>query len=247
MDLLMRFVGPGAVIASPFIGSFICCLIDRLPRGEDFGLSRSRCDSCRTIVFARDLVPILSYVALGGKCRKCEARIPIRLLGAELGIVVLTGCAVWFSEPHQNLCAVGFAWLLFALAQYDVVHGRLPDALTASVGTLGLAWSIIYRFPVSGTAAFAGALSGTLIPFAIAKSYRLATHRDGLGGGDIKLFGASGAWIGWQALPALLLIASLSALIVILMNKRLSRVTQIPFGPFIVFATFTIWCWQMAC
>ena len=194
---------------------------------------------------ARDLIPILSYLALGGRCRNCNAQIPVRLIAAEIGIVALTGSAVWFSETHQILCAVGFAWLLFGLAQYDVVHGRLPDALTASLCALGLVWSIVYQAPVSAGDSVMGALSGALIPFLIAKSYQLVTHRDGLGGGDIKLFGASGAWIGWQALPALLLLASSSALLVAIMKGRLSRTDEIPFGPFIVFATFTIWCRQI--
>lgn len=246
MDLSPRFIGLGAVALSPFVGSFICCLIDRIPNGVNVVWSRSKCDKCRGVLSPLELVPIFSYVALRGKCRKCKAQIPLRLIGAEIGIAALTGGAVWFSEPQQIFWAISFAWLLFSLAQYDVVHGRLPDALTASLCMLGLMWSIACRVPVSVTASLVGALSGVTIAYLLAKSYRRMSHRDGLGGGDIKLFGASGAWIGWQALPTLLLVASSSAILVLVVNGRLSRLERISFGPFIVFATFLIWCWQIS-
>jgi len=246
MDLNVRFLGPAAVVASPFLGSFICCAIDRMPNSVDVTWCRSRCDGCGTILRAADLVPILSYLSLGGKCRSCKATIPPCLLGAEIGIVLLTASAVWFSSPQQLPIAIAFTWILFALAAFDVAHGRLPDALTIPLCALGLGWSALGSAPVSTIGSIGGMLSGVLVSLFIAMSYQLATHRSGLGGGDIKLFGASGAWIGWQALPTLLVLASLTALSVATLSGRRSRTDRLPFGPFIVFATFAIWCWQIA-
>lgn len=242
MDLSLRLA---AVAISPFFGSFVCCFIDRVPRGVAFAWSRSRCESCDAVLGARDLIPILSYLALHGKCRKCKVEIPFRLIQAEIAIALLTAVAVCVSEPRQMLGVLALAWLLFALAQFDIVHGRLPDVLTAALGCLGLGWSLLYRFPLPFIASITGAAIGILIPLAAAKSYRLITQREGLGGGDIKLFGASGVWIGWDALPTLLLTASLSAIFFMLATGRQSRLEAISFGPFIAFATFAIWCWKL--
>ena len=245
MDLNMRFLGPAVVVASPFIGSFICCAIDRMPNSVDVTWCRSKCDGCGTVLRAADLVPILSYLSLGGKCRSCKATISPSLLGAEIGIVLLTASAVWFSSSHQLPIAIAFAWILFALAAYDVAHGRLPDALTIPLCALGLGWSMLGSAPVSTIGSIGGMVSGVLVSLLVATLYQLATHRSGLGGGDIKLFGASGAWVGWQALPTLLVLASLTALSAAVLGGLRSRTDRLPFGPFIVVATFSIWCWQI--
>lgn len=245
MDLSMRFLGPAAVVASPFIGSFICCAIDRMPNSVDVTWCRSKCDGCGTVLRATDLVPILSYLSLGGKCRSCKATISPSLFGAEIGIVLLTASAVWFSSLQELPIAIAFTWILFALAAYDVAHGRLPDALTIPLCALGLGWSTLGSAPVSTIGSIGGMVSGVLVSLLIATLYQLATHRSGLGGGDIKLFGASGAWVGWQALPTLLVLASLTALSAAVLGGLRSRTDRLPFGPFIVVATFSIWCWQI--
>lgn len=238
--------GPAAVVLSPFVGSFICCAIDRAPRGIDFVRSRSRCDDCGVKLAARDLVPIFSYLALAGRCRECNAPLPLHLMFAEVGILILTAGAVSFAPHFETLAAVAFAWLLLGLAQYDLVYGRLPDSLTVTLCVLGIACSAFYRTPNSPMASIAGAFAGVLIPLCLAQLYKSITHRNGLGGGDIKLFGAAGAWIGWQGLSTLLLTASLSALLAMSLIGRKSRLMRISFGPFITFSTLAVWCWQLA-
>ncbi len=243
---IVPWFGPAAVIFSPFAGSFICCVIDRAPKGIDFVCSRSRCDYCGGTLAARDLVPIFSYLALGGRCRVCHKQLATHLMFAEIGILILTAAAVWFAPPDETLLAIVFAWLLLGLAQYDLVHGRLPDSLTVTLCVLGICCSALYRTPNTVLASILGASVGVLIPLCLARCYEFFTKRNGLGGGDIKLFGAAGAWVGWQGLSMLLLTASLSALLALLFTGSRSRLARISFGPFITFSTLAVWCWQLA-
>jgi leader peptidase (prepilin peptidase) / N-methyltransferase len=245
MDLPAPLVGSIAVAISPLVGSLICCAVDRSPNFASSILERSHCESCTRSLRPRDLVPIFSFVALKGRCSHCGSKIPRRLIATEFGILAITATAVLSVDRNQAPFAVAFAWLAFFLAQYDWVHGRLPDALTAALCLTGLGWIVCFHRE-DFVNFLVGAVFGFLIPLGLALIYRKVTQRDGLGGGDIKLFGASGAWIGWQGFPFLLLLSSLSALIGAVIAGQRSSLDRLVFGPFIAFSAFLIWCCQAA-
>lgn len=244
MDLFARLLGLGTIMVSPFVGSMICRMVDLMPNGMSTAWSCAQRNNQQQRARLTELLPAEDRVSLGGMRPRRKTTVPIRLLAANVTIVALTVAAFMASPPHLLPIAVCFGWILFALAQCDIAHGRLPDILTIPLCAIGLAWSTQNATPLSTFDSVIGALLGVSLSFVVASLYRGVTRRDGLGGGDIKLFGASGAWIGWQSLPTLLVLASLTALVTAAATGRFGRTDQLPFGPFIAFATFGIWCWQ---
>ena len=131
-----------------------------------------------------------------------------------------------------------FFLYLMALAWIDLYRGLLPDYLTLSLLWLGLLVNpLLHR--TSLTSAVWGAVLGYLILWVVYWIFKYLTHKEGLGFGDFKFLAALGAWFGWQALPALLLIASISTIIVLLglkIFKKYPKNSHIPFGPGLAFA-----------
>lgn len=237
-------ISSAAVAISPMFASFVCCSIDRMQRGRKCAWSRSRCDGCGAILQARDLVPVVSYLLLSGRCRTCGAEIPRRLVVAEFSLVVVTTAAILISSASVP-ATLAFVWILFALAQFDASVGRLPNALTGSLALGGIVSASLGWIPLSVGDAAIGTVAGFFLPLLVALGYRAFAGQAGLGGGDIKLFGALGGWLGWQSLPALLLLSSCVALVAGLL-KGGGLKQRIAFGPFIAIAGFAIWCWQTA-
>jgi leader peptidase (prepilin peptidase)/N-methyltransferase len=225
------------------IGSFIGVLTLRWPAGETFVTGRSRCDHCGHELSARDLVPLLSYAALAGKCRHCGGRIAPRHLAIELAAAAIGVLALVLHPGAEGWAGALFGWGLLALAILDVEHFWLPDALTLPLGLAGLLAGLWLAPPLSDRAT--GALAGFAILSLIALAFKLATGRDGLGGGDPKIFAAIGAWLGWQALGPVLLGASLIgigfAIIAALMGKDIHGKTQLPLGTLLALAAWPIW------
>jgi prepilin signal peptidase PulO-like enzyme (type II secretory pathway) len=130
-------------------------------------------------------------------------------------------------------------WALLALTWFDIRQGRLPNVLTLPLCLAGIGFAVLFGWPVADY--LLGAVIGFLMPIIIAAAYRHWNDHDGLGGGDIKLLGAVGAWVGWTALPAVLLASSLSALAFMVLTGRLSPRKPIAFGPFIALAAWVTW------
>jgi leader peptidase (prepilin peptidase)/N-methyltransferase len=238
------------VIFAPFIGSFLGVLIRRLPEGQPIALARSVCVSCGRVLGVRDLVPVASFLLLRGRCRTCHAPIGVFHLAVELAAVaVALWAALMFAEPALAepawvwaSCVLG--WTLLALGWIDVEHMMLPDVLTLPLLLAGLGATLLLDPQDIGDHAL-GAVVGYLVFRAIAAGYRAWRGRTGLGGGDAKLLAAAGAWLGWQALPSVVLEASVAgiaaALIAHLLGRRVSRTTALPFGPFIAAAVWLVW------
>jgi leader peptidase (prepilin peptidase)/N-methyltransferase len=226
------------------IGSFLATIISRWPRGRSVVSGRSRCDGCDRPLGALELVPLLGWLTARGKCRSCGERIdPVHPL-VEIGAALIGAFCAWAFPPIPALMLAIGGWLLLTLAVMDARHFWLPDALTLPLAALGLTvgdWVLPASFPDR----LLGAAGGAAFFLALAIAYRRLRGRDGLGLGDAKLLGAIGAWLGWQPLPFVLLIASVTALLwVALLRLRghaMDAQTRVPLGTFLCLAVIPAW------
>jgi len=227
-------------------GSFIATIAIRWPEGRSAAKGRSACDSCGKGLAAGELVPVLSYLLQRGRCRGCGARIhPSHWLTEIAGGVV--GVAAGFVAPGEaGVWGAVFGWLLLALAALDIAAYWLPNVLTGTLAVLGLASGLALEPP------FFDRLLGGAVGFGVlwlmATGYRRLRGRQGLGGGDPKLFGAIGLWLGWQALPMVMLAACLIGLVGVLGlmagGKRVTGTDRLPFGLMLAVAAFAVWIGQ---
>ena len=228
-------------------GSFAATLSDRWPKGGSIVGPRSACASCGRKLAVADLVPILSFLVTRGRCRHCEARIPVRYPLTETACAGVAMAAALLLPGPQAVWIALFGWQLVALALLDAEHFWLPDVLTGMLAATGLAHALIMAAPVLSDA-LAGGVSGFLSLYAIAVVYRHVRHKAGLGGGDPKLFGAVGLWSGWQPLPVILFSSALIGIglaAVLTIRDRgdrqfLSR--RLPFGTCLAISA---WLWLL--
>ncbi len=236
------------ILAAPFVGSLLGVLIIRLPAGRNVGWARSECESCHRPLTSMELLPILSFVALRGRCRSCQAPIARFHIWIELAAILVAVSAVWAARDPAMIwanCVLG--WTLLALAWIDFRHLLLPDALTLPLVLAGLA-ATLWLDPDAITSAASGALVGYLAFRAVEWAYRALRHRDGLGQGDAKLMAAAGAWVGLENLGLVILTAALfgiaAACLKFLIGRGRVRLhlheTQIPFGPWIALAAWFV-------
>jgi leader peptidase (prepilin peptidase) / N-methyltransferase len=238
------------LVLAPFVGSTLGVLVCRLPRRQPVVLARSACERCGRVLGAAELVPLLSYLALGGKCRGCGAPIPPFHIAIELAALAVALSVVAVESDLGRLaagCILG--WTLLALAWIDCERTVLPDALTLPLVLAGLAATWLLTPERTADHAL-GAAAGYLSFRGIAFLYERLRRRSGLGEGDAKLLAAAGAWIGWAALPLLVLAAALAGLGVALLarlgGRKLSLRTAMPFGPFLVAALWAVWLFGRA-
>lgn len=232
-------IGAGVVLGLIF-GSFFAALITRWPDGRSVLRGRSQCDGCGRALGATELVPLLSALIQRGRCKACGAPIDPLHWRMELGCAAIGAAAAWSAPLPYALGWMALGWLLLTLAVLDARHYWLPDALTLPLAGLGLTigpWVSGVTFADAAIGAAAG--YGTLL--AVALGYRMLRGREGLGLGDAKLLGGLGAWFGWQALPFILLGASLLGLgwalvQAIMARKRLDGHARLPLGTFLAIA-----------
>jgi leader peptidase (prepilin peptidase)/N-methyltransferase len=237
-------IGWGMVVAAPFVGSFLGVLVRRLPAGRPIIWARSRCETCGTLLAARDLVPLVGWLANGGRCRFCGAPLGWLDPAIELAATAVALAAVVADGAPRTWLDCLFGWWLLALGSIDLRCWLLPDALTLPLVVAGLAVTA-WLEPAGLTAAALGAAFGYLGLRLIGSIYRLLRGSDGVGEGDAKLLAASGAWLGAAMLPDVILLAASTALAAALCLRlagiRLGARSALPFGPFLAFATWLIW------
>jgi leader peptidase (prepilin peptidase)/N-methyltransferase len=233
-----------AIIAAPFVGSFLGVVIERLPAGRPVVLARSACDACGRVLGPLDLVPVVSWLGRRGRCGCGRTRLSLFYPAIELAAlavalwaaIVVPGWLVWAS--------VALGWSLLALAVIDQRHEILPDVLTLPLIPAGLliAWVID---PARLADHAIGAVAGFLAFAAIAWAYQRLRRREGLGMGDAKLLAAAGAWLGWQALPSVVVIGAITALALALARAaagaKLTAGMRIAFGPWLVLGFWLVW------
>lgn len=232
------------VLVSPFIGSFLGLVIRRLPDGAPIVRGRSRCEACGATLRASDLVPVLSWLAAGGRCRYCGDRVGGFYPAVELAALSIAVAAVMTGARQGAWLDCLLGWWLLVLGWIDLRSWLLPDILTLPLIVAGLAATAIFD-PDQLTDRALGAALGYLSLAALAALYRALRGREGLGGGDAKLLAASGAWLGAAALPQVILGAALTALAAAgclrLGGIRLGLHSALPFGPFLALATWISW------
>jgi leader peptidase (prepilin peptidase)/N-methyltransferase len=256
------------------IGSFLNVVIHRLPlmlerrwraeladatgapapaAGERYDLvaPRSRCPACHAPIRAIHNIPVVSWLALGGRCAACRAPISVRYPLVELATGAAFAAVAWhFGFGVPALLGFVFTAYLVALTVIDLDRQLLPDILTVPLVWIGLVASLWHAGgdapPVSPRDAIIGAAAGYVFLWSVFQLFRLATGKDGMGYGDFKLFAAAGAWLGWQMLPLVLLLAAVVGAvtgIALIVAKRHGRGVPIPFGPYLAGASWIALLW----
>jgi leader peptidase (prepilin peptidase)/N-methyltransferase len=196
----------------------------------------SHCPQCGAKIRFWQNIPVLSYVFLRGHCANCDAVIPLRYPIVELLTALLSlAIAYYFGFSLQTFAGLIFTWILIALTVIDIDTQLLPDDITLFGLWFGLLLSLLYVF-VTPQEAIIGAAAGYLSLWLIYWAFKMVTGKEGMGYGDFKLFALAGAWMGWTALPLVILIASASGAIWGICSMLLglsSRDNPIPFGPFL--------------
>ncbi|CAJ1778722.1 prepilin peptidase [Aeromonas dhakensis] len=255
---------------SLMIGSFLNVVIHRLPimlerewqaeylsyfnpetqlqQEERYNLMvpRSACPHCGHAITAMENIPLLSWLWLKGRCRECQAPISSRyplveLLTALLSLVV----AATFPPGWGLLAALLLTWVLVALTFIDLDKMLLPDQLTLPLLWGGLLFNLAGGFAPLADAVI-GAMAGYLVLWSLYWAFKLLTGKEGMGYGDFKLLAALGAWLGWQALPIVLLLSSLVGAIIgisLILLRNHHQGKPIPFGPYLAIAGWIALLW----
>ncbi|MEV3822387.1 prepilin peptidase [Aeromonas dhakensis] len=255
---------------SLMIGSFLNVVIHRLPimlerewQAEYLGyfnpetqlqqeerynlmVPRSACPHCGHAITAMENIPLVSWLWLKGRCRECQAPISARyplveLLTALLSLVV----AATFPPSWGLLAALLLTWVLVALTFIDLDKMLLPDQLTLPLLWGGLLFNLTGGF-VPLADAVIGAMAGYLVLWSLYWAFKLLTGKEGMGYGDFKLLAALGAWLGWQALPIVLLLSSLVGAIIgisLILLRNHHQGKPIPFGPYLAIAGWIALLW----
>lgn len=234
-----------ALVAAPFIGSFVNVVALRYPDWHAALWGRSQCPACGVTLPALDLLPIIGFARRRGRCGACGAAISWRYPLMELGALAIV---IWAASATSGLllwasCILG--WTLLALTLIDARHKLLPDVLTLPLAAAGLAFGLAID-PGESLDRVIGAGAGYGSFAAIGWAYWRWRGIEGLGLGDAKLFAAAGAWLTWTGLPMVLLIAAPAALVVTLGRRLLGRgslalTQEIPFGPYLALGFWVAW------
>jgi leader peptidase (prepilin peptidase)/N-methyltransferase len=248
-----------AFVVGACIGSFLNVCIYRLPAEESVVHPRSRCPRCATTIAWYDNLPLVSWALLRARCRGCGTPISVRypLVEALTGGLAILALARFGPEP-LTLALFVFTAALVLITFIDLDHRFIPDEVSLPGIVVGLGVSLLPGGIGLRNAAL-GALVGGGILFLVAWGYERMTGREGMGYGDVKLLAMIGAFLGWQAIPAVIIVASLTGsvagllamfdgrsrrrvrriqthfgpLAVLVSLRRASRRTEIPFGPFL--------------
>ncbi len=226
---------------------------DGAPERFNLIVPRSACPSCRAPISALQNIPLVSWLVLRGRCGSCGAPISVRYPLVEALTALLSALVAWrFGFGWPALAALTLTWYLIALAFIDIDHQLLPDTLTLPLLWIGLALSLwggpspAALLPVDARSSLIGAMAGYASLWSVYHLFRLLTGKEGMGYGDFKLFAALGAWLGWQLLlPVILIAAGVGAVVgVALITLRgHERSTPIPFGPFLAASGWLMLMW----
>jgi len=228
-----------------------CCELlevaqEKLESPLNLATPNSHCPVCKTAIKPWQNIPVLSYLLLRGKCSNCATPISPRYPVLELVTGLMTLALAWFFDlSPAMLGAALLTWALIALTMIDIDHQLLPDDITLPLMWLGLLFNLTATFVILSDAVI-GAIAGYLILWSIYWIFRLLTGKEGMGYGDFKLLAALGAWLGWQALPLIILLSSLVGAvcgIALMIIKRRGKEIPIPFGPYLAMAGWIALLW----
>jgi len=222
-------------------GSFLNVCISRLPAGESVVSPRSRCPSCRTLIAWYDNIPVLSYIVLSGKCRKCGKSISPLYPAIEIATAAgfLIQATMFYDQPWLLLSRLVFTAILIVLFGTDLQTQRLPNVLTYSGTVIGLAFSFIN--PPYFMSCLLGALLGAGVLLFIRWVWRVWKGVDAMGLGDVKMLAMIGAFLGWQQVIVVLFLSSVAGAVIgvgLALAGGRSMQTKLPFGTFLALAAF---------
>ena len=209
------------------------------PERYNLVVPRSACPACGHKITALENIPVLSYLALRGKCSGCGIRISPRYPIVEALTAALSGFIAWrLGFTLAALGALFFTWAMIALSFIDLDTFYLPDDITLPLLWAGLLLNLRATY-VDLPSAVIGAVAGYLTLWTIFWIFKLTTGKEGMGYGDFKLLAAIGAWLGWKMLPLVILLSSFVGAIVgvsLIIFARRGRNVPIPFGPYLAVA-----------
>lgn len=207
---------------------------------------RSACPHCGHAITALENIPLLSWLWLKGRCSECQAPISARYPLVELLTALLSvAVSMVISPGWGTLAALLLTWVLVALTFIDLDKMLLPDQLTLPLLWGGLLFNLSGGFAPLADAVI-GAMAGYLVLWSLYWAFKLLTGKEGMGYGDFKLLAALGAWLGWQALPIILLLSSLVGAIIgisLIALRKHHQGNPIPFGPYLAIAGWIAQLW----
>jgi len=235
------------VVAGLSVGSFLNVVIYRLPRGENLAMPRSHCPDCGKTLKWYQNVPVLSYLALGGRCAGCKKAISPRYPLVEIA----TAGIFWLSWHHFNALPVHafftalFLCVLLVLSLIDLEYMILPDQLTLGGAVIFLAYAFFHPGISAGNGIATG-FGGAALFAGLFFFYKKVRGMEGLGFGDVKLMLMLGAFLGLEGLVVALLLASFTGLLVggfMILFKGKDLKLALPFGPFLSLGAFVSIFW----
>ncbi|HUR35245.1 MAG TPA: A24 family peptidase [Vicinamibacterales bacterium] len=230
----VAFIALAAVVGA-VIGSFLNVCIYRLPLRKSIVWPASACESCGRELAWYENLPIISWIALGARCRTCKAPLPIRHPIIEATTAVMFAAAAWYYGPTLLLVSrIVFGCALIVLFAIDLEHHLLPNAITLPGIVVGLAFSVVTE--PGWLASLVGAAVGGGSLWLIAEGYYRLRHEEGLGMGDVKMLAMIGAFIGWQLTIVTLMMASVAGSVVgiiLIASRKGDMKYALPFGTFL--------------
>ena len=228
-----------------------------LPDGKfNLVVPRSRCPSCGATIKAWQNIPVLSYLLLGAQCSNCQTAISIRYPLVETLTAILAAICAWhFGFGWEALMAIGLSFALVAISLIDADHQIIPDSIVMPLLWVGLIMSLFHPLAGADTLfiapqdAIVGAVAGYLSLWSVYQLFKLVTGKEGMGYGDFKLLAALGAWLGWQALPTIILMSAVVGAIIgiaLIVFRGRDRQIPIPFGPYLAAAGWITMLWGEA-
>jgi leader peptidase (prepilin peptidase)/N-methyltransferase len=232
------------LLAAPFVGSFLALVAVRLPAGRPVAAGRSACPHCGRTLAILDLIPIASWLALGGRCRSCRAAIDPLHPAVEGAAVAVAAWSLAAAPGWVAWVGCGLGWALLVLAAIDWRAHVLPDEITLPLVAGGLVVAAL-AWPDELVDRLIGATAGFAAFAAVAWTYWRLRGRRGLGLGDAKLTAAAGAWVSWTGLPSVVTIAAVAALAVVAARRaagrKVGRAEPVAFGPYLALGLWWVW------
>lgn len=230
-----------AGLLGAMLGSFLNVCIHRWPKEESVIRPRSRCPGCGQPIAWYDNIPVLSWLLLRGRCRRCQTPISVRYPAIELAMAGIWAYMAWRYGPSwQGVSGAIFFSILLGIAVTDAREYIIPDEFTWGGLAIGLLLSLAAGLPGLAHALIGGA-SGYLLLWAVAAMGQRMFKEEAMGGGDIKMMAMVGAFLGWQGVLLTVFLGALLGTLIFLPLSLIGRKKLVPFGVFLSLGSAATW------